>query len=142
MTSSRFSGKQTIKLPAVCHKELYDLPAVYATDLPTQLSVLAVWKDANIPVYLAESFALLFDAGLPGWAGVSGVLGFNLAVTIVILPVDDTYDLTISLRSGATVLDDDSWHDQVIKPPRPFDSGLLFHDYGPPTDYNEIRVLN
>jgi hypothetical protein len=142
MTSSRFSGKQTIKLPAVCHKELYDLPAVYATDLPTQLSVLAVWKDANIPVYLAESFALLFDAGLPGWAGMSGVLGFNLAVTIVILPAEDTYDLTIELRANTAVLDDDSWHNQVITPSRPFDSGLLFHDYGPPTDYNELRVLN
>lgn len=142
MVSSRFSGKQTVKLPAVCHKELYDLPLVYAKPLPTQLSVLAIWKDTTTPADVAESFPLFWNAAIPGWAGQSGNTGLNLAVTIAVLPAADTYDLSLQLRNGTALLDDDSWHGQTIAPPRPFDSGLLFHDYGPPTDYNEIRVLN
>lgn len=142
MMSSRFSGKQTIKLPAVCHKELYDLPLVYATPLPSQLSVVAIWKDAAAAIDIAESFPLFFNASANTWTGQSGNEGLVLAVTIAIMPPVDTYDLLLELRRGTTVLDDDSWHDQIIAPPRPFNSGLLFHDYGPPLDYNELRVLN
>jgi hypothetical protein len=142
MTSSRFSGKQTIKLPAVCHKELYDLEPVYAKQLPSQLSAMAIWNDIGIPINIAESFPLLFNASANAWTGQSANVGYNLAVTIAVLAAPDTYDLTLELRIDTTVLDDDSWHDQVIAPPRPFDSGLLSHTYVWPTDYNELRVLN
>ena len=142
MVSSRFSGKQTIKIPAVCHKELYGLPLVYPTPLPTQLSVLAVWRDPLIPVNLAESFALLYNASAKEWTGQSGNTGRNLAVRIAVQPAADTYDFFITLRTGTAVLDDDSWHGQIVTPARPFDAGILRHDYGYPNDYNELRVLN
>lgn len=142
MVSSRFSGKQTIKLPAVCRKELYNLPLVYATSLPTQLSAMAIWRDAAIAVDLAESFPLVFNASANEWQGRSGDSGLNLAVRIAVMPAADTYDFFLELRNGTSLLDDDSWHGEVVAPPRPFDSGLLQHTYAWPTDYNELRVLN
>lgn len=142
MVSSRFSGKHSIKRPAVCHKELYDLPAVYATDLPTQLSAMAIWRDTAIPIDLAETFALYYNPVGREWVGSSGDTGYNLAVRIEVMPAHDTYDFFLELRTGTAVLDDDSWHDEIVAPPRPFNSGLLFHTYAWPADYNELRVLN
>ena len=142
MASSRFSGKQTIKLPAVCHKELYDLPDVYVHPLPTQLTVLAIWRDTTVPVDLAESFPLFWNAAHNEWTGQSASTGWNLAVTIAALAAENTYDLTLELRTATSVLDDDSWHGQIIAPPRPFNSGLLRHVYAWPEDYNQLHVLN
>lgn len=142
MVSSRFSSKKTIKLPAVCHKELYDLTDVYATSLPSQLSALAIWRDTIVPTDLAESFALYWNASVPGWTGQSGRTGLNLAVRVEVMPTKDTYDFFIELRDGSAVLDDDSWHGSVVSPSRPFNSGLLAHTYTWPGDYNELRILN
>lgn len=142
MVSSRFSGKQSIKIPAICHKELYGLPDVYVTTLPTQLSALAVWNDSLIPVAIAESFPLFWSGAIPGWTGKSGDIGSNLVVTIKTTGVEAIYDFYLELRDGDTVLDDDSWHGRTVFPARPFDPGLLRHVYHWPTNYNELRILN
>jgi len=142
MVSNRFSGKRTIKLPVVCHKELYGLPLVYATELPTQLSAVAIWRDHALPIAIAESFPLVWSDAIPGWSGRSGDIGFNLAVTVVVMAPPNTYDFQLELRHDTSLLDDDSWHAKIVKPPRPFDPGLLMHVYNWPIDYNELRILN
>ncbi len=142
MASSRFSGKQTIKLPAVCRKELYGLHDVYQTKLPTQLSAVAIWNDDLIPVAIAESFPLFWSAALNGWTGRSGTIGYNLVVTVIAMPNPNVYDFHLQLKNGANVIDDDSWHGRTVSPPRPFDAGLLIHVYDWPADYNELRILN
>lgn len=140
MVSSRFASRRLIKTPAVCHKELYGLPLPYDDGPPRSLSALAIWHEAVRPVYLAETFRLIYDAGIPGWTGQSDDVGFNLVVVLRITATPNTYDIEIVLRIDTAVLDDDSWHAVTIPPGPPFDSGRHTHHYGLPFDYNEVRI--
>lgn len=141
--SSRFApSKQSIKVPAVCIKPRPNLPEPYPTGIPNALHAFATWVEAAIPVHLAESFPLYYDAEIPGWKGASATTGSNLEILIEILVPAHTYDFKLRLRDGLTPVDDDSWHNVELKPPPPWDSGLLQHFYPFNLDRNSIHVLD
>lgn len=141
--SPQFSqGKAAIKKPAICIKPSKNLPAAYVLDQPTELRSAAWWYDSGIPIAIAESFQLVTDAGVPGWTGASAQTGWNLQLTIKILPAQDLYDFLLNLRDGPAIIDDDSWHNIHVPPGPPWKSGILQHLYALPTDRNGIQVLD
>lgn len=142
MGGSRFSGKRTIKLPPVCHKELYDLPPPYVANLPTSLSALAIWFEGAFGWTIAESFRLVEDPSIPGWFGCSGIIGLNVAVTVERMPTPLLYDILLEVRQDEVTSDDDSWHGIEIPDGPPYDSGLLTHLWGWPTDYTRVRITD
>lgn len=142
MTSSKFAGKQTIKLPAVCHKQLIGLPPDYANGEPNQLTAYGAWQQDAIGIHTAESFQLLPGPAPGTWTGWSSESGLNLAASVVQQGTTDYFNFVLYLREGTYTLDDVDWNDVLLQPRPPFDSGLLTSHYWPPYPSTQLQVVD
>lgn len=128
--------------PSVCRAGLFPLPIAYVAGRPTTLAAFCRWYDPAAGYDIAESFRLTKDHALPGWSGASADFGLNLKVEVTILEAKHRYDLHLTIRSGTTRIDDDSWHDVPIPEGPPFDSRILTHTYEDPIGLTQIHVLD
>lgn len=142
MPSSKFAGKQTIKLPVICHKELYGLGEPYTFDEPVRLTVFTDWNQPSIGVDVSESFSLFAGPGSQEWTGWSSEEGTNLGVAADYDTGDDTWRFRLYLRNGLHVLDNIEWGPMKLPPRPPFDSGLLKTVDPPPSPQAQLRVLD
>ena len=142
MTSSRFAGKSTIKLPAVCHKSLIGLRPDYATHEPNHLTALGTWKQLLLGYDLAESFPLHAGPGANTWTGWSDQVGLNLAASVHQTGHTDYFTFVLYLRLDTGTVDSVQWEDIFLPPRPPFDSGILRRDDHPPYPAARLHVVD
>lgn len=142
MTSSKFAGKSTIKLPAVCHKSLIGLKPDYATGEPNHLTALATWKQLNFGYDLAESFPLHAGPGPGAWTGWSDQVGLNLAASVHQMGPTDYFTFVLYIRMDTGTINSVDWDDVLLAPRPPFDSGLLASHYLPPYPDTTLHVVD
>lgn len=142
--ATKFRANQNrAKSPTWCYAAIVPPPIMYIGNIPLQLAVFTYWLDTTLvpPADINEAFRLRYDAAIPGWTGSSAVAGWRLVAIIEILAAPGQYDLTLELRNGPALIDDDSWHDQDCGLLPAFDSGELEHIYTPRVDANGIHAL-
>jgi hypothetical protein len=140
MTSSKFAGKLTIKLPIVCRPSLVGLRPDYASGEPNKLSAYAYWKQHDPDYQLSASFCLHQVAAPFTWSGATTDQGLNLAATVQRIGNTDYFHFLLILRIGTATIDTVQWMNVPLKPRPPFDSGLLTAHYPPPYTWTELHV--